>query len=981
MEQPWKAAALCLLLLVDSARLFEAVPLRDWLGGLQVLVPQFPVVQAPARLGFAINVSGASCQGLTVEELLLTEAFADASHLKIALQADIGIRCLVNTSLEVGKIHPCTMAIASSASVIKLGMQVPSVDGFPGKASTKCELAPDITQLEFHGGSPACDVLKIAEQGIRALVNDLASKVLCSKVSAALAALSSEVSRELKQQVQPYLKPAAALQPPSIHDAIDLEKIFWKGPVGHVFRSFLREVGHVDNDVDFNKVVRFLRSDLGLGALSLPARPELQVVLPWIENAVFTMAMKSATVDVSLIEDLHFGFSAPSAARLSGGLTPLVSMAAKTALLLPQGTARLKLLGHEVNITQQSSLSPVHVRARAGLKVSGAATAFVAYNASGLHQLQLDQMQTLGCAATFLDHETDLPVQVLEARCAPRLQHLDVQLPEHDPNDLENHLLQVFLTVFQLLRGTFGDTTMQALDGFVSRTGRKMMNEMLERTISQSSLCPPSNYSSGEIGAIATPAGWGSGAFLSVTLVLFMAPLLPFCTCRLTSHDNLDGSTASNLRRPIEGAAPDLHLQDFAQTPEQCSSFGTGCERFSRGLGWQPGVSPSLRWGILSGIAGTTLLFVYASVTPGILLSGSFTASGGSSDTRHMASLSMDNSLVQTWSAGSYFVFCAMLIFSVVWPYIKLLMMLYVWVRPIEQNTLGPMLVFLDQIGKWSLMDNIILFLFVVFFHIAWAGEDIVGGGQANFGLKCSPEDELNTFLAATILSLLLGHAMLWIHRANEKTSPGPEEALLQSGQPSSRRLRVIGVGHVVCFLLMVLSWQVEIVEVTFSGLVGTFLEVTQQETSKRYSILGILSCLGAQGSMYLQVTFAVFVLAIPMLQLLAMTFFCLHQLRPKRRQQFLRLCYTLRAWAAYDVFLIAFLAAVLGGDRYGIGQFIELIVYKQNLAPTCRGLRDVGVECLHIHLGFLPGTIIIVAAVALSYVVSLLVARETSPG
>lgn len=975
MEQPWKAAALCLLFLVDSVRLFEAVPLRDWLGSLQVVVPHFSVVQAPARLGFAINVTAASCQGLAVEELLLTEAFADASQLKIGLQADIGIRCLVNTSLEVGQIHPCTMAIASSASVIKLGMQVPSVDGFPGKASTTCELTPDITQLDFHGRSPACDVLKIAEQGIRALVNDFASKVLCSKVSAALAALSSEVSRELKQKVQPYLKPAAALQPPSVDGAIDLEKTFWKGPVGHVFRSFLREVGHVDNDVEFNKVVRFLRSDLGLGAVSLPAVP---VVLPWIENAVFTMAMKSATVDVSLIEDLHFGFSAPSAARLSGGLTPLVSMAAKTALLLPGGTASLKLLGHELNITQHTSLSPVHLRARAGLKVSGAAAAFVAYNASGLQQLQLDQMQTLGCATTFLDHETDLPVQVLEARCAPHLQHLDVQLPEQDPNDLENHLLQVCLTVFQLLRSTFGDTAVQALDGFVSRTGRKMANEMLQRAISQSSFCPPSNYSSGEIGAIAAPAGFGSGVFLSVTVVLFMAPLLPFCACWLTSHESLEGS-AESLRRPME-ASPDLDLQDSAQTPEQCSSFGTGCERLSRGLGWQPGVSPSLRWGILSGIAGTTLLFVYASVTPGILLSGSFTASGGSSDTRHMASLSMDNSLVQTWSVGSYFVFCAMLIFSVVWPYIKLLMMLYVWVRPIEPKALGPMLVFLDQIGKWSLMDNIILFLFVVFFHIAWTGEDLVGGGLAKFGLKCSPEDELNTFLAATILSLLLGHAMLWIHRANEKITRGPEETLVQSGQPA-RRLRVIGAGHVVCFLLMVLSWQVEIVEVTFSGLVGTFLEVTQQETSKRYSILGILSCLGAQGSMYLQVTFAVFVLAIPMLQLLAMTFFCLHQLRPKRRQQFLRLCYTLRAWAAYDVFLIAFLAAVLGGDRYGIGQFIELIVYKQNLAPTCRGLRDVGVECLHIHLGFLPGTIIIVAAVALSYVVSLLVARETSPG
>ena len=88
------------------------------------------------------------------------------------------------------------------------------------------------------------------------------------------------------------------------------------------------------------------------------------------------------------------------------------------------------------------------------------------------------------------DHETDLPVQVLEvgaaahklvgnvsdllnifpislqARCAPHLQHLDalalipclvkqmstlmcqqVQLPEQDPNDLENHLLQATCSV------------------------------------------------------------------------------------------------------------------------------------------------------------------------------------------------------------------------------------------------------------------------------------------------------------------------------------------------------------------------------------------------------------------------------------------------------------------------------------------------------------------------------------------------------
>ncbi|CAE7223277.1 Cfap20 [Symbiodinium pilosum] len=673
-----------------------------------------------------------------------------------------------------------------------------------------------------------------------------------------------------------------------------------------------------------------------------------------------------------------------------GGLTPVVSMAAETAVLLPDGTASLNVSGRQLNITQHVPLSPLQLRAKTAWQVAGAATGFVAYNGSGLGQLQLDQMQTMGCASIFLDQQVALPVQLLEVRCAAQLQHLAVELPGHDREDLENHILKVCLTVLQLLGTTFGNTAVQALDGFISQRGRSIVNEILERMLSQPSACPASNYSSGEIGSIALPSSWGSGVCLSIMALLFIAYLWPVLS-HCAMH-NVGDSATSSSRSPVRcwsTRGQTTSPSSVPETEESSQSLQAGCHpdlsndsfRLGKGLGWQPGVSPFLRWGILSGIAGTTLLFVYASVTPGILLSGSFKASNGSSDTRHMASLSMDNSLVQTWSVGSYFVFCAMLIFSVLWPYVKLLMMMYAWVTPMDHGIRGPMLIFLDQIGKWSLMDNIILFLFIVFFWISWTGEDTVEGGEASFGLKCSPEDELNTFLAATILSLLLGHAMLWIHRwQNSKLDGAGGEACIQSGH-DARRLRVVGAGHITCFLLMVLSWQVEIVEVTFSGLVGTFLEVTHQPMSKRYSILGILSCLGKQGSKYLQVTFAIFVLAIPMLQLLAMTFICLYQLHPKRRQQLLRLCYTLRAWAAYDVFLLAFLAAVLGGDRYGIGQYIELIVYKQNLAPTCRIFRDMGIECLHIRLGFLPGTIIIVAAVALSYVVSLLVARETRPG
>ncbi|CAE7404012.1 ytlA, partial [Symbiodinium pilosum] len=110
--------------------------------------------------------------------------------------------------------------------------------------------------------------------------------------------------------------------------------------------------------------------------------------------------------------------------------------------------------------------------------------------------------------------------------------------------------------------------------------------------------------------------------------------------------------------------------------------------------------------------------FVYVSVTPVILLSGSVKPSDGSSDMRHMAAHSMDNSLIQTWSVESFFVFGAMLIFSVLWLYVKLLMMMYAWVTPMDHGIRGPT----------SFMDNIILFLLIVFFWASWTGDR--GGGK-----------------------------------------------------------------------------------------------------------------------------------------------------------------------------------------------------------------------------------------------------------
>ncbi|CAE8581444.1 unnamed protein product [Polarella glacialis] len=213
----------------------------------------------------------------------------------------------------------------------------------------------------------------------------------------------------------------------------------------------------------------------------------------------------------------------------------------------------------------------------------------------------------------------------------------------------------------------------------------------------------------------------------------------------------------------------------------------------------------------------------------------------------------MDNSLAQMLEVGSYFVWFAMVLFSLVWPYVKLLLMLHVWIAPVSTKTRGPLLMFLDQVGKWSLTDNFILFLFVVLFWISWTGSDVVEGGSASFRLKCSPSVEMNTFLGGTILSLLLGHAVLWTHRWESGTLSTPEGS---PARPGRARLITTALGLVSCIGLVIASFQAEIVEVYFGGVIGTFLKVTGQPNTQRYSILGIYTNLGTQGSAYLQASF-----------------------------------------------------------------------------------------------------------------------------
>ena len=57
------------------------------------------------------------------------------------------------------------------------------------------------------------------------------------------------------------------------------------------------------------------------------------------------------------------------------------------------------------------------------------------------------------------------------------------------------------------------------------------------------------------------------------------------------------------------------------------------------------------------------------------------------------------------WQSGAYSLAILIAVFSGVWPYVKLCLLLLIWVKPLHTDLQNKILIFLDQFGKYSFLD------------------------------------------------------------------------------------------------------------------------------------------------------------------------------------------------------------------------------------------------------------------------------------
>eukprot|EP00533_Pseudo-nitzschia_delicatissima_P009167 CAMPEP_0116102186 /NCGR_PEP_ID=MMETSP0327-20121206/13212_1 /TAXON_ID=44447 /ORGANISM="Pseudo-nitzschia delicatissima, Strain B596" /LENGTH=1598 /DNA_ID=CAMNT_0003594203 /DNA_START=119 /DNA_END=4915 /DNA_ORIENTATION=- len=326
-------------------------------------------------------------------------------------------------------------------------------------------------------------------------------------------------------------------------------------------------------------------------------------------------------------------------------------------------------------------------------------------------------------------------------------------------------------------------------------------------------------------------------------------------------------------------------------------------------------------------IIGTIVLFVCSNLSVGASVDLSVGVGQRSIGIPGLFQFSLANTVSEMYQAGIYPLLILVLCFSGLWPYVKLLCMLYSWIIPCgDQHKQERRLLTLDAMGKYSLVDNYVLILFVVAFRFHLKIVDNLG-----IDVYVTPIYGFFSFLFATCLSLGLGHAVLFFHREtmhqhDDDSDPSAKSLVLNHGFKapngnSQKRLSRIAQGLLLLSLLATfgfLVWGFVQKSFTFEigGLAGIMLGEDASKTS--YSVLSLGAALPSSvedpespSIVFLQGTFFFFTVVTPILCLILILVLMLTPLTLKWQRYLLVAAEIANSWSAVEVFLLSILAAL----------------------------------------------------------------------
>lgn len=363
-----------------------------------------------------------------------------------------------------------------------------------------------------------------------------------------------------------------------------------------------------------------------------------------------------------------------------------------------------------------------------------------------------------------------------------------------------------------------------------------------------------------------------------------------------------------------------------------------------------------------------------------------------------MFTFSLLNTARDMWQAGIYPLFFLVLIMSGIWPYAKLLLMLVAWISPttlLKPRTRERLLLALDALGKFALIDFLLFVLMMVAFRYHLDVTETL-----SLDVYVSPETGFYSFLAATCISLVLGHFLVYCHRQSEMRHLSPRQSALHLQESVLHHSYIVGYTNegehrlklsrrfrgfllfATAFAALLLSIGISLKSFKFEigGIAGDMLG---DHSTSRYSLVSLGASLRRSvkdpsvGIAVLQVTYYFYAVVMPFvcLSLLVVLLLCPLTLPTQRRV--LAMAEIANAWSAIEVFVIAIIASLLEISTFAsfiVGDRCDLIskILKEYFESTIKDDSDA--TCFTVRSSVEDSSwVLVMGALVNSMIVSIL--------
>jgi len=344
----------------------------------------------------------------------------------------------------------------------------------------------------------------------------------------------------------------------------------------------------------------------------------------------------------------------------------------------------------------------------------------------------------------------------------------------------------------------------------------------------------------------------------------------------------------------------------------------------SSSLMYHSSIHPAVKYGFPAILILAFILFLTSNLAIGASVDLLVTRANGSNLTSliNIYEFSLGSTMREMVNAGVYLLMVLILFCSGIWPYVKLVLMIVAWIAstrrlpPVKREKI---LYLLDSLGKFSLIDAYVLVLMMVAFRY---NLEVEGVGELN--VYVTPKYGFYSFLFATIISLVSGHTMLFLHRRSMlphiPVYSGRYESLSKHifddkhgrglVKLTKRFRRSIVFALFVDLVLICVGVGLKSFHFKFNGIAGTALG---DNKTRAFSLVSIGQHIphsvqesSSFGIHWIQTCYFFFALVMPLVCLLSMLVLFLVPMKLKQQQRAFVIAEIANAWSAIEVFVIA---------------------------------------------------------------------------